>query len=220
MNGCRGLANAASPGTYETGWVSSDDANLGFNNGGPCALDVTTWMQYSGNENLPINCVNWSTAYAFCIWDGGFLPSEAEWEYAAAGGNQQRLYPWGSTPPGTSNQYAIYNCYYPNETGNCVGTANIAPVGTALQGAGRWGQLDLVGEMGQWNMDWFSSNYVNPCTDCAYLAMTVPAYQSIRGSGSFAANPSFPTLSLLATARSNHGRPDGDQIGIRCARSP
>ena len=49
-----------------------------------------------------MNCVNWFEAYAFCIWDGGFLPSDTEWEYAAAGGSLQREYPWGSTAPGTA----------------------------------------------------------------------------------------------------------------------
>src|SRR5208337_5658772 len=73
-----------------------------------------TWTSAPGTqETLPINCVNWYAAYAFCIWDGGFLPREAEWEYAAAGGSEQREYPWGSAAPGTTNQYAIYGCYYP-----------------------------------------------------------------------------------------------------------
>ena len=83
----------------------------------------STWTNTaSTQENLPINCVNWWESYAFCIWDGGFLPSESEWEYAAAGGSQQREYPWGSAAPGTGNQYAICqygidNCYYPSGTG-------------------------------------------------------------------------------------------------------
>jgi formylglycine-generating enzyme required for sulfatase activity len=51
-------------------------------------------------------------AYAFCIFDGGFLPTETEWEYAAAGGSEQRDYPWGWTLPGASEQYAIYDNYF------------------------------------------------------------------------------------------------------------
>ena len=42
-----------------------------------------------------MNCIDWYTAYAFCIWDGGRLASEAEWNFAAAGGSEQRYYPWG-----------------------------------------------------------------------------------------------------------------------------
>jgi formylglycine-generating enzyme required for sulfatase activity len=104
--------------------------------------------------------VNWFEAYAFCIWDGGFLPSEAEWEYAAAGGSQQREYPWGSTDPGMGNEYAIYNNYYPS---------GVAPVGTTTLGAGLWGQLDLLGEVHEWNLDWYAT-YDDPCVDCADLA--------------------------------------------------
>ena len=74
-----------------------------------CAPSTWTPSPVSGSasqENLPINCVDWAEAYAFCIWDGGFLPSEAEWEYAAAGGSLQLDYPWGSAGPGTLNAYA------------------------------------------------------------------------------------------------------------------
>jgi formylglycine-generating enzyme required for sulfatase activity len=50
-------------------------------------------------------------------WDGGFLPSEAEWESAASGGSEQRAYPWGNAPPGMGNQYAIYGFDYPLDAG-------------------------------------------------------------------------------------------------------
>ena len=106
--------------------------DLQAHGGSYCDATHATWTASStgGQENLPINCVNWYEAYAFCIWDGGFLPSEAEWEYAAAGGSEQRQYPWGTTAPGTMNQYAIYGSYY---TGNSTG---LAPVGTAAAGRG------------------------------------------------------------------------------------
>jgi sulfatase modifying factor 1 len=138
LNGGQGLANSGDPGTYETGWEATNwnntidptNANLACLSG-----HADTWTNAAGSqENLPINCVNWYEAYAFCIWDGGFLPSEAEWEYAAAGGSQQREYPWGTAAlgtacPGTGCQYAIYNCDYPSGTGSCTGVGNIAPVG-------------------------------------------------------------------------------------------
>ena len=123
------------------------------------------------NENRPINCVSWLEAYAFCIWDGGFLPSEAEWEYAAAGGNQQRTYPWGSADPGTESQYAIYGCYYPSGPPGfmCSGALRTSlPVGTAAAGAGRFGQLDLAGEMCQWTLDW-SAEYWRSHRRAAWL---------------------------------------------------
>jgi formylglycine-generating enzyme required for sulfatase activity len=223
LNGGQGLANCASAGTYETGWdamnwntyiETGSSAASTWNMNLSCDA-YSTWTNTAGSqENLPIDCVNWYEAYAFCIWDGGFLPSDAEWEYAAAGGSQQREYPWGSTDPGTNNQYAIYSCCYPGGCTTCTDLRNIARVGTATLGAGLWGQLDLVGEVWEWNLDWYATTYVDPCTNCAYL--TAASSRMMRGGGF-----SGSTANLLPQVRSGNpplGRMGG--IGFRCARTP
>jgi formylglycine-generating enzyme required for sulfatase activity len=221
LNGGLGLENSGDPGTYETGWDATDwnnttyvdptDGNLA------CESPWNTWTSTAGTqENLPITCANWWESYGFCIWDGGFLPSEAEWEYAAAGGSQQREYPWGSTNPATDAiQYAIYDCAYPNGSGVCAGISNIAPVGYPSLGAGYWNQLDLAGDVWEWNLDWYAP--YSACTDCAYLATPSATLRVIRGGG-FNATPDY----LLSSHRFSNDpslRLDG-VIGFRCARTP
>jgi formylglycine-generating enzyme required for sulfatase activity len=223
INGGLGLANSGAPGSYETGWVVTDDLNIQPTAGDLVSCGYDEWTDASSGEAvLPMNCVNWYEAYAFCIWDGGFLPSEAEWEYAAAGGSQQREYPWGSAPPGTGNEYAIYNCQYPNGVQSCSDISNIAAVGTATQGQSLWGQLDLAGNMNQWNLDWWASSYANAgtdpgadCTDCANL--TAASERVLRG-GYFGSN----AASYLVPAHRDYDFPTDRYFatGFRCARAP
>jgi formylglycine-generating enzyme len=228
LNGGLGLVNVSDDAgvAYETGWVALDDGNIAptsanltsCNGGGTFPLTpYATWTPVAGsNETLPINCVNWQEAYAFCIWDGGFLPSEAEWEYAAAGGSQQRAYPWGSTPPGTASQYATYGCLYPNGPvdgglGSCTGVTNIAPVGTTTLGAGLWGQFDLAGDMWEWNLDWYAP-YADPCTDCASLT---------GGSGRVFRAGTFTDATILRPSYRNYlSSQTWNALGLRCARTP
>jgi len=223
LNGGNGLN--ATGGGYEPGWSASDDANIT-----PTAANLAcvgrvvpdveagahfgTWTVGVGaQENLPITCANWSEAYAFCIWDGGFLPSEAEWGYAASGGSEQRQYPWGTADPGSTNQYAIYGCYYPSGAGFCTGVENIAPVGSAVLGAAAWGQLDLAGSVWEWTLDWYAA-YANPCTDCADF--TVATERSTLGGNFDTSTGSFPPI--------RHGNspvdPGAYAYGFRCARAP
>ena len=252
LNGGRGLVepDVEAGLSYEPGWLAADDANLApttanlhdscdsTNALGPFA----TWTDTAGSqENLPINCVNWYEAEAFCIWDGAFLPSEAEWEYAAAGGAEDRQFPWGSTMPGTACpgtgcEYLIYNCFYPDgpqapDSGPlqgvmlCQGLQHIAPVGTPTLGAARWGQLDMAGEVGEWVFDWVpyfarggaNLPYANPCSDCAYVNQDPNggAGRGLRGgnfSDSYDTNPWDRTF-VMTTARFAVD-------GFRCARAP
>jgi sulfatase modifying factor 1 len=97
-----------------------------------------TWTGSAGaNENYPINCVDWYQAFAFCAWDGGRLSTEVEWNYAAAGGSEQREYPWGDSTPNTS--LAVFECGIDGFYG-CT-FADILPVGSIAAGRGRLGTL-------------------------------------------------------------------------------
>jgi formylglycine-generating enzyme required for sulfatase activity len=236
LNGGQGLLNSGPDGGYENtvgGWSASWNSNIAPTNGNlACSPDggpsYNTWMSTAGTsaqESLPINCENWWEAYAFCIWDGGFLPSEAEYEYTAAGGSQMREYPWGSTNPETGNQYAIYGCYYASGSGSCTGVANIAPVGTAALGAGYWGQLDMAGNMWEWGLDWFAACDAGACTAAPYAAIctncsdfTAASYRVNRGGGY---EYTMPTPYLLPSFRSGAAPSSRyTDSGFRCARTP
>jgi formylglycine-generating enzyme len=138
----------------------------------------TSWDdQENGDLNLPANCVSFYVAYAFCIWDGGRLPTEAEWNYAAAGGDEQREYPW-SVPSdiGLDPDHA----YYGQTSGPPI------DVGMKPKGNGRWGHSDLSGNVNEWTLDYFAQVYPSTeCDDCVNSAI-LPT-RSIRG-GAFRFN--------------------------------
>ena len=80
-----GNANSTVPSGTSPTTVSGWTTNLS------CDSSFQTWTSAAGaNENKPQTCLSWYDLHAFCIWDGGFLPSEAEWEYAAAGAGPRR----------------------------------------------------------------------------------------------------------------------------------
>jgi sulfatase modifying factor 1 len=240
LNGGKGLADSGKVGSFEPGWDAAWNSRIPSGAGatakwranltsGGCKT-YGTWTDAPGkNEMLPLTCPSWYESYAFCIWDGGFLPSEAEWKYAAAGGDELRAYPWGSTAPGSENEYAIYDCCYPNgqcsvSSGRdtCTGVVNAAPVGFAAKGIGKYGQLDLVGNVWEWLIDRYA-DYVNPCEDCAYL--TGNTNNRVMPGAGFHTGANLGATLLYSYNRSsisydaNSYRGDY-AVGFRCARAP
>jgi sulfatase modifying factor 1 len=233
LNGGNGLFNTA--GGYELGWDASWTAYVGapksdtvvptgsgadtrnaWNSNLNCAANYATWSSTAGaSEKRPTTCLSWYDLLAFCIWDGGFLPSEAEWEYVAAGGSEERVYPWGNAPPGTNTNVAVYGCHFNGSgAGTCTGLTNIATVGSASAGIARWGQLDMAGSAWEWNLDKYQTAYAPTCDNCTTFSTGSP--RAIRG-GSF-----FQDASSLPAASRISGIPAGRDaaVGGRCARTP
>lgn len=170
-----------------------------------------TWT--AGNDNLPMNCINWFQAQAFCIWDGGRLPTDAEWNYAAAGGAQQLNYPWGNAMPAADAKLVIYGCYW-NGTGSCTGVSNLAPVGSVSAGNGRWGHADLAGNLREWAQDWYA-DYPAVCNNCAHATDTLSG--RVLRSGGFRSAAS----NMVSSWRTTYTPDFADDLGgARCARNP
>jgi formylglycine-generating enzyme required for sulfatase activity len=178
-----------------------------------CNSNYQTWTNQQGsNENKPINCVTWFEAMIFCAWDGGFLPTDAEWNYAAAGGSEQRTYPW-SMPASSTTIDTSYADYCSSNTccsGNCISIQNVGA--DSPKGDGKWGQADLAGNLDEWGLDWYPG-WAIPCTDCAYLS---PTSDRIIRSGSFADS----VASSMRTTLRVGGSPTTRYFtnGFRCAR--
>jgi formylglycine-generating enzyme required for sulfatase activity len=219
LNGGNGLSNSAPDGGAgnEAGWNTAWNSSIAtttaaWNTNLSCGASPT-WTTFAGsNENLPISCVTWFEAYAFCIWDGGFLPSDAELNFAASGGSEQRVYPWSSP----SNSTTI-DCTHANYQGCVDGGPNQAmPVGSdSPLGDGRWGHSDLAGNVWEWSLDAYATQFAVG-TDVANTNVSSSSSMLLRG-GSYALLPS----TLYASYRTpSTGTARDPSFGVRCGRAP
>ncbi len=108
---------------------------------------------------LPVTGVNWFDAVAFCEWlsaKWGFavrLPTEAEWEFAARGGLEGALYPWGDAPPQSREGYG--------------GRWLRGPERVATSAPNGYGLFDMCENVHEWCSDWYDPRYyaVSPAED-------------------------------------------------------
>lgn len=101
-----------------------------------------TWLAHNG-ANLPLSCVTYDQASAYCAWVGGRLPTEQEWRAAATNGGTTR-YPWGDAAPSCDRVTML------GPSGSGCGRRGPAPVCSVRAGDSAAGACDLVGSVWEW----------------------------------------------------------------------
>lgn len=179
-----------------------------------CDAQLATWTPAAGaNEAKPINCVSWYEAFAFCIWDGGRLPTEAEVSLAAVAGQNQRPYPWGAAAPDPT--YAVYGCLGDGNDAGCAQGDILAVGSRSPKGDTATGQADLAGSVQEWMLDWANNPLPVPRSDCADL--NAASGRAIRA-GAFHEVPSQLANGRLQARTADLPQNRSPYVGIRCAR--
>jgi formylglycine-generating enzyme len=114
---------------------------------GPMLLNIDSIPNYpiEGTDQLAVNAVPFIAAYAFCIWDGGRLPTLLEWLYAYHNGEDESPYPWGASPTAADlfEEIPAGTVPFPFSVDKEIWDEIAIPVGSHPASVGKFGHHDL-----------------------------------------------------------------------------
>lgn len=173
-----------------------------------CSSNVIQYVQeFSPYQSVdePIRYISYLDAATYCSWRGGYVPSEAEWEYAAR--SPERLaFPWGNEFDGNIVNFCDSNCQVPAFSRDLWDDsfASIAPVTAHLQDISWVGAIGMAGNVSEWT----STVYISP------NLTTASPLRVIKG-GDFGSPPDQTLLWRRFSLSEGEIR---EGVGFRCAK--
>jgi formylglycine-generating enzyme required for sulfatase activity len=178
------------------------------------------WINYPKLPDHPVNKVHWHHGKTYCEWREQSLPTEAQWEWAATGGDG-RKWAWGNeTPTCEHADFTSGHLRGPSSDDGCHG-GGTSPVGSLPKGDKEWpdGKIhDLSGNVWEWVLD----NYrpwrklrVEDEIDPLFLVSENNAHV-VRGGGWNRSGVGIQT-NFRGSAVADYQVPG---LGFRCVRNP
>jgi formylglycine-generating enzyme required for sulfatase activity len=177
-----------------------------------------------GKENYPVVHISWFDAVAYCKWAGKRLPTEAEWEWAARGGLQNKIYPWGDEPVDAGKVKAnTWQGHFPDHNTVRDKFYGLAPVASFAPNG--YGLYDMAGNAWEWCADYYNNQYyetiahgaINPKGPSNSYDPDEPYAKKrvIRG-GSFLCNDSYCSGYRVARRMKSTEDSGMEHVGFRC----
>jgi formylglycine-generating enzyme len=183
-----------------------------------------------GRQQHPVVHIAYADAIAYAQWAGKDLPTEAEWEFAARGGQTGKLYPWGDElEPGGKLVANIYQGEFPVADTGKDGFVGSAPVGSFAPNP--YGLYDMAGNAWEWVRDWYRPDaYASDALLGSVRDPSGPESSSdpsepgvakrVQRGGSFLCTSEYCTRYMVGTRGKGEPNSPASHLGFRCVKRP
>ena len=184
-----------------------------------------------GRGDDPVVHVAYDDAQAYASWAGKRMPTEAEWEFAARGGRDNAVYPWGDEFRQDGTWMAnTWQGRFPVENTAADGHAGIAPIGRYP--ANGYGLYDMSGNVWEWCSDWYRPDTYrsdalgggvtrNPRGPASSHDPQEPGLpKRVQRGGSFLCTDQYCSRYIVGTRGKGEVSSGTNHTGFRCVKSP